>query len=204
VKRAIGRLIDGALAHPALFELQQKVCNNYGAVLDEFRQYLDASGKKILDVGCSVGTCSGRVVDMRRNEFHGIDVEPQYIAIASKHYPDGDFRVMDARSLAFESDTFDVVLLSGVLHHMADDVVRESLREIRRVVRGDGVVLVGEPVFTPGRHLSNFLLTLDRGRHIRTTEGYAALFEGFDTIRLRYFKLSVHRLCSFVLRKTDG
>jgi ubiquinone/menaquinone biosynthesis C-methylase UbiE len=200
MKNAIVRAIDTALANPFVFGLQQRLCNDYGAVATEFQDWLAVSGKSILEVGCSVGTSSGRIVDMRRNAFHGIDIVARYVRLAARRYPQGQFHVMDARAMTFDDRSFDIVIFSGVLHHMADDVVISSFKEVRRVLRPDGVVLLAEPVYTPARRISTLLLNLDRGRHIRSAEGYARLFSGFETVRQRYFQLSLHRFCSFVLK----
>ena len=57
IKQITQRLIHFTLSFPMIFELQQRICNNYGAIRNEFRDYLAGRGKNILDVGCSTGTC---------------------------------------------------------------------------------------------------------------------------------------------------
>ena len=195
------RFIEKALSAPLVFDFQQKFCNNYTAVRDEFAEYLSTSGKRILDVGCSTGACARQVVDMEKNAYTGVDIEPQYIETATRLYPAGKFLALDARSLPFESGSFDLVLFTGVWHHMDDSLIKDCLREVGRVLADSGAVLVAEPVFTPGWALSNFLLSLDRGRYIRAEEDYRALVDGFAVARQRFFKLSFHRFCSFVLTK---
>ena len=201
LKAFLRRSIEKVLSLPVLFDLQQKFCNNYVAVREEFADYLATPGKRILDVGCSTGVCASQVVDMERSDYTGVDIDPQYIETASRLHPAGKFRALDARALPFENGSFDVVLFTGVWHHMDDALIKDCLREVRRVLVDDGVVLAAEPVFTPDWPWSNFLLSLDRGRHIRAEEGYRALTEGFTVARQRFFKLSFHRFCSFVLKK---
>lgn len=198
---AFRKPIEKVLSLPLVFDFQQKFCNNYTAVRREFAEYLDTPGKRILDVGCSTGACARQVVDMEKNVYTGVDIDAQYIEKAARLYPAGTFMALDARSLPFESRSFDIVLFTGVWHHMDDGLIKDCLREVRRVLADDGVVLVAEPVFTPGWGWSNFLLGLDRGRHIRAEEGYRSLTDGFVVARQRFFKLSFHRFCSFVLKK---
>ncbi|MBI5559851.1 MAG: class I SAM-dependent methyltransferase [Deltaproteobacteria bacterium] len=197
------RLIDMVLSAPAVFEWQQRLCNDYSAVREEFKTHLDSSGKDILDIGCSTGACAGKVVSMDKNRYVGIDTRADYIKTASERYPRGAFLHMDARRLDFMDNRFDVVILSGTLHHMDDGLTRECLKEARRVLKNDGAVLVAEPVFTKGSFLSNLLLGLDRGRFIRSLEGYRGLFNGFSIIRENFFRFSLHRFCSFVLVKAS-
>lgn len=184
---------------PAVFELQQKLCNDYRNVAVEFSEFLSGPSLDILDVGCSTGTCGGTVIDMRRHRYTGVDMTPGYVETASRRYPDGRFLAMDGRKMSFADRCFDLALYVGVLHHMDDDTARACLGETRRVLRADGRVLVAEPVFMPGRWLSSLLLSWDRGRHIRDEAGYRALFGGYRVLRERYFRLSAHTFRSFVL-----
>jgi SAM-dependent methyltransferase len=196
----ISRLVGSFLAWPRIFEWQQRICNNYGAVRRHFERYLDVAGKDFLDVGCSTGNCASAILPMDRNGYVGIDIVPGYIELARRWHPSGTFKEMDARRLAFSDGSFDLILFIAALHHMDDEVVRDCMKEIRRVIRRDGTVLCAEPVFARGRFLSTLLLHCDRGKHIRTESGYRALFDGFLIAESSYFDLSVHRFCSFVVR----
>jgi SAM-dependent methyltransferase len=194
-------LHDWLLSRASVFEWQQRLCNNYGAIRRHFRQHLDLAGMDILDVGCSTGTCAATVVSMDRNRYVGIDVVPEYVERAARRCPAGKFLTMDARRLDFPDASFDVVLFVAVLHHMEDGLIHDCLRDTRRVLRPDGVVLCAEPVFTRGKPLSTLLLTFDRGGYIRTEAGYRALFDGFTVTSPGYLWVSLHRFCSFELRK---
>lgn len=195
------KLIDSVLSVPLIFEWQQRLCNNYGAVQEAFKPWLDVSGKDILDIGCSTGTCAAAAVPMDRNRYVGIDIESKYIDIARKTYPLGTFFAMDARRLDFENERFDLILIISSFHHMEDQVVADCFKEINRVLKRDGVVLTTEPLFTEGSFVSNFLLKLDRGKYIRTEEGYRRFMRYFRIVHEGYFKLSFHRFCAFVLKK---
>lgn len=200
-ERAVTKAVDLILSVPLLFDLQQKYFNNYEAVREEFKDFLDTSGLDILEVGCSTGICGSKVVDMSKNRYVGIDLDPGYVEIARRRSPATTILHMDARNLAFEDRRFDRVLFVGVIHHLDDPTARDCMTDVDRVLKDDGAVLVAEPLFTPGWPVSNLLLHLDRGDHIRSRKGYEALFEGFDITRQDYFKLSFHRFCSFVLNK---
>jgi ubiquinone/menaquinone biosynthesis C-methylase UbiE len=197
-------ILDFLLSNPVVFDWQQRLCNHYGSVREHFRDYLEVSGKDILDIGCSTGVCARQTIPLERNRYVGIDIEPKYVQLAAKRCPAGQFLVMDARDMTFDASRFDVVLFVGALHHMDNTIIKSCFREIRRVLRDDGVVLCAEPVFTPGKRLSTLLLKNDRGQYIRTEEGYRSLFEGFQVERQDYLRLAIHRFCSFVLSKQTG
>ena len=58
------RAVNAVLRHPAMFELQQRVSNDYERVREEFVEQLAGDGLRVLDVGCSTGRVAGRVGDM--------------------------------------------------------------------------------------------------------------------------------------------
>jgi len=189
------------LSVPFVFQLQQRVFNDYGNVKKEFDDYLERGPLRILDIGCSTGACGQAIFDMTRDDYVGIDITERYAKYASRTYARGTYMAMDGRSLRFEDEHFDVVSFIGVLHHMDDETARRSLDEARRVLKADGVLLVAEPVFTANDLRSNLFLSIDRGKHIRESSEYEALASAFRVERKRYFRLSFHRFLSLVGRR---
>jgi ubiquinone/menaquinone biosynthesis C-methylase UbiE len=195
----VTNIIHRLLAVPLVFDVQQALCNNYGGVRAEFADYLNKDGLKILDVGCSTGASAASVVDMERQDYTGIEIVPEYAVLAAKRNPKSRVLVMDARKMEFLDNSFDVVYFLGVWHHMDDGTVRDSLAEVRRVLKPNGLLLVAEPLFTPGRWYSNVLLRGDRGKYIRSEDGYLQLAQGWRVHRKRTFRFSLHRFLSLVL-----
>ncbi len=191
-------LVHRLLSNPAIFELQQTLCNNYRAIRDTFPEYLDVEGKDILDVGCSTGTCAKAIISMKDNRYVGVDIDSRYVERAKKLHPHGTFMTMDARELSFPDASFDVVLFIGALHHMDDEIINACFKQLRRVVRPTGVVICAEPTFS-NNALSTWLLRRDRGEHIRDHAGYSALFNGWTAVAQRDLRLAVHRFAGFAL-----
>ena len=113
---------------------------------------------QVLDVGCGPGTIS---VDLARLVAPGlvraIDISEEVIEAATSMYasegpPNIRFSVDDVYDLSFDEKSFDVVYAHQVLQHLSDPV--SALREMRRVLRDDGVLAVrdadyGAFVWTP-------------------------------------------------------
>jgi len=106
------------------------------------------SGESILDVGCGTGTLA--IAAKRRvgdsGEVHGIDASLEMIARARKKANRASvsvaFDVARAESLPFTDARFDVVLSTVMLHHLRRAMREQCLREIRRVLKPGGRVLV--------------------------------------------------------------
>lgn len=93
----------------------------------------------VLDVGCGTGRFLSALPE--RYERTGIDVSSRMLDYARKKGLSVEQASGD--KLPFDDDSFDLVATFAVLHHLIDpDVVRASLREMVRVARPGGVVLV--------------------------------------------------------------
>lgn len=193
-------MISKLLAIPRIFQWQQKTFNNYNNVKLEFSEYLENGPLSILDIGCSTGVCGQEVFNMERDQYIGIDIVPKYVEYARQAYNKGKYMVMDGRKLEFQDGAFDIVSFIGVVHHIDDEIIRDCLQEVKRVLKSTGYLLWAEPVLTPNQLISNIFLSVDRGKHIRESSQYLDLLSDFSIVRKRYFSLSLHRFLSIVAK----
>jgi ubiquinone/menaquinone biosynthesis C-methylase UbiE len=167
------------LESPVLYNLKSAVFSmGRESVLNYLRRSVELpAGGRVLDAGCGTGR-HARVFDA---SFWGIDGNAKYIDYARRHRR-GVFSVMDATNLAFPGAFFDLVFCVGLLHHLSDPQARAAVREMRRVTRDSGRVLVIEGVFPSVTNFLGYLLfKCDRGRHTRTLAALKDLLaqEGF-------------------------
>jgi SAM-dependent methyltransferase len=93
-----------------------------------FTQMIPKDVERIVDVGCGDGAITDRLAEQW--DVTGVDLSPT----ALQHVRASSVQA-SATSLPFEDQSFDLVLSSEMLEHMADDEYRRSLAEICRVTR---------------------------------------------------------------------
>ncbi len=130
------------------------------------------SHKVILDYGCGRGNDSLTYLEGGASKVYGIDISDAYIQGAQDNANRGgfsqdrfSFQVMDAHALLFEANTFDLVVGTGVLHHLHPEI---ALDEIWRVLKSGGRALFFEPLAdNPLLRLFRFLTPQERTKDER-------------------------------------
>lgn len=135
------------------------------------------AGERILDLGCGYGDIAPLYAD--DCTYVGIDSNPSYIAEANKRYlrDNVSFVLGDiTQDQNLDLGKFDLILMSGVLHHLPSADVMKLAKAITPLLTRDGRFVALEPVFHPEQGLiARLLIASDRGRHARDVEGYLSL-----------------------------
>lgn len=133
-------------------------------------------GARVLDVGCGTGSLLDHLP--RDVEYVGYDLNPRYIAAARERYG-GRGRFFQARvgdPLPLENGVFDLVVAKAILHHLGDDEAHQLIASARLQLRPGGALVTIDPAFHDLQSLvARALISLDRGRSVRTPEGYRQL-----------------------------
>lgn len=132
-------------------------------------------GEKVLDVGCGPAYYLN---NLPRLDYYGFDTDDRYIEHARSRFGSrGRFysQPFDIGH-ANELGPFDGVLLMGLLHHLDDGECDSLLRMIASSLRPGGRVVALDTVVHPKQHrFERWLAGHDRGRHVRTPDGFLAL-----------------------------
>jgi SAM-dependent methyltransferase len=106
---------------------------------------VDLANKDLLEVGCGQGGGSAFVFErFRPRSLTGLDMAKTAVQRCRSRYarPGLEFVVGDAEDLPFPDATFDAVLSVESSHCYPD--VPQFLREVRRVLRRDGLLLLAD------------------------------------------------------------
>ena len=116
----------------------------------------------VLDVGCATGRLLMALAEAGAKRLCGTDLAPRILEVAGRKLTsfgmEAELRAGDAEHrIPWPDCSFDVVTLTGVLHHFMRP--HDALDEIARVLRNDGRLILVDPWFLPPvRQLFNLYL----------------------------------------------
>lgn len=171
--------IRAALSVPAVYELFENLVGAQRCRASFVRDYVRPTrGMRILDVGCGTAAILEHLPEV---DYCGYDISTSYIEAARRHFgARGTFHaaLLTERSLDGERP-FELALAIGLLHHLDDDEAIRLLRICAARLACHGRLLTLDPCFDPGQSaIARRIIASDRGRNVRTLEGYCQLASG--------------------------
>ena len=107
-----------------------------------FSMVSDGGGKKLLDVGCGIGTISLRL-KKKGFEVSGVDFSEVAVNKCREQGLNATVSDVDRDGLKYADKSFDIIWASDVIEHVFDPIF--LLEEIYRVLKDDGRVLMSVP-----------------------------------------------------------
>lgn len=143
----------------------------------ELTRRLAPSAKKVLDVACGAGYFPAKLAGVYGNQvkIYGTDLSDVALKLAEELCPGMEFKLAPAESLPYEAETFDAVTCLGSLEHFLD--IPASLKEMSRVMKKDGMMLVMIPNIMWYKDILSVLFTGARKTRNQTHERFASLGE---------------------------
>jgi SAM-dependent methyltransferase len=176
----------------------------YKALAEAVADYLKEKEREtrqfaLLDVGVGSGR-SMRYIEAQgvadRISFYGLDNSPHRL---SGLYRSEQWQLTQAnaeKEIPYESALFDIVLCEQVLEHLVNPAA--AIDEIARVLRPDGLLVLGVPIFPLGiSHLRKLLVGVS-GRRLGVSRSH---LQSFDCMAIKSLLCAQNR---FTIRKSYG
>ncbi|MBL7996225.1 methyltransferase domain-containing protein [bacterium] len=107
---------------------------------------IQLKGKIVLDIGCGSGMISSYFCE-QRSSVYGIDISENMIQQANSYLQSRNLKatlgIGDATNLQFPDNYFDVITCVSVLEWLDKDI--QAVREIRRVLKNNGIAIISVP-----------------------------------------------------------
>lgn len=159
--------------------------------------------KNVLEYGCGAGG-DFELYKSSKSNLHGIDISKEAINLAinkcDKLNLKSHYLVADAENTNLESDYFDIIVGSGIIHHLN---IENAMSELSRLIKSDGECIFHEPMgHNPFINLFRILTPHMRtpDEHPILTSDFIIMKKYFEQVEVKYFYLL--SLSAFIFRKT--
>ncbi|MBI5675447.1 MAG: class I SAM-dependent methyltransferase [Nitrospirae bacterium] len=191
----MSKIIHYLAEKPIVFNILRRIIEaNYISIKNAIRKEFSlcheneqtSPNEKILDVPCGTGEFCTL---FKPNSYHGLDISKTYIEYAQKKYKQ-NFFCGDATRINFNDNYFDKILTLSLFHHIDDSSVKFVLKELKRILKPDGILLLIEdaPTSISWNFIGKVLQKLDIGHNIRTYSEYKIIAEE-DFIIDKYYPI---------------
>ncbi|MGP4107123.1 class I SAM-dependent methyltransferase [Virgibacillus sp. L01] len=155
---------------------------------NRIKKHFNLYDKNVLDFGSGTGA---NCTLCKPEKYFGIDPDEKRINYAKKIYPDYDFGVFQRDEISVKNHSTDVILIISVLHHIPSEIMKEYIKQFRKIIVQGGMIIVIEPCYFKKSKISNwYMKNNDNGFFIQNEKGYHDLFkkEGFKCETIETFK----------------
>jgi len=109
----------------------------------------------ILDLACGEGVITSIIAE-KNSHIIGCDYSLEAISIAKNKHPMLDFIYSNSTNLRFSDNTFSKVIFSDVAEHLLPIQLMKTLKEIKRVLKKNGVLILATPLTGAGKNTSTY------------------------------------------------
>lgn len=166
------------LSSTTVYRLFQSILGGNKARIAFVQDHVRAkSDSCILDVGC--GPADILEFLPPQCTYWGFDISSPYIAHARKRFGDrGQFFDREFTSSDLDKiPSMDVVIATGLIHHLDDETAETLLKTISDALKPGGRLITLDGVFDDSQNpIARWLISKDRGQHVRTIPQYHSLF----------------------------
>jgi cyclopropane fatty-acyl-phospholipid synthase-like methyltransferase len=164
--------VRSVLSVPAVYQLWANALGGPACVKTLVDEYIrPESDARILDIGCGPGTL---VPYLPQSGYFGFDLSAEYIEQAQKRFPKAQFLCERVSKFALSrTQSFDLVVAVGIIHHLDDAEAKQLFQTAYDALKPGGRLVTVDGVFTKDQSpAARWLLTRDRGEHVRAEENY--------------------------------
>lgn len=143
-----------------------KIYKNYDHILETV--YNEATkfnikNAKVLDIGVGTGNLASKFLG-KGCEVTGIDQSKEMLSIAKIKFPNLKLRLGEFLKIPYSDKYFDIIVSTYAFHHLNEKEKVTSIEEMLRVLKENGVIVIGDLMFENENNKRNVLSKLSKAQ----------------------------------------
>lgn len=153
-----------------------------------------ARDSSILEIGVGTGNLASKYISDSIS-IVGIDQSREMLYTARKKHPNLKLRLGEFLKLPFDSNSFDRIVTTYAFHHLTDREKEFALKEMLRVLKDSGEIIIGDMMFKNSAGKERFLYSLSEREKKTVEDEYYTDIEDFGKFITRnYFRYAVEKV----------
>ncbi|MGL5749550.1 MAG: class I SAM-dependent methyltransferase [Paraclostridium sp.] len=166
-----------------------KIYKNYDLILDSVYEEvhkLNLKAPKILEIGVETGNLASKFL-ASGYDLIGIDQSRDMLNVCKSKYPNLIVRLGEFLKIPYSDNSFDVIVSTYAFHHLNDDEKSVAIKEMIRVLKGNGYIVIGDLMFENKFMETNILQTLSQDQILEIKDEY---YSYIDVLQYEFEKFN--------------
>lgn len=110
-------------------------------------EIVEAKPKSIIDMCCGTGNQIKYLKKIKNTNIIGIDISENMLTVARNNKLEKYCQKQNAANTNFENESFDIAILSFILHETKPEIAEKIIKEAQRIVKKAGKIIIIDYVF---------------------------------------------------------
>lgn len=146
----------------------------------------------ILEIGVGTGNLASKFLN---NNYHiiGIDQSREMLLVAKQKYPKLKVRLGEFLKIPYDNKCFDIIISTYAFHHLNENEKVVAIQEMLRVLKDNGMIVIGDLMFKSKDDEKNILSELSKKQVEEIKDEYYSHIDFLENELKKYNKKLEYR-----------
>ncbi|MGY0373351.1 MerR family transcriptional regulator [Clostridium sp. JNZ J1-5] len=172
-----------------------KIYKNYDLILQSVYNLVSESQFKnpvILEIGVGTGNLASKFLN-NNYPIIGIDQSREMLLVAKQKYPKLKVRLGEFLKIPYDNKCFDIIISTYAFHHLNESEKVIAIQEMLRVLKDNGMIVIGDLMFKSRDDEKNILSELSKKQVEEIKDEYYSYIDFLENELKKYNKKLEYR-----------